>query len=101
MGQRMPAACAEGRSARCTGADLAGAEPAGLFYASFKEGNADGRDTVGRYYNYPSEDLAEGVLSRCRQLELWLNRSQRGQGFDGTAATMMHVVVQKHRVRRR
>jgi hypothetical protein len=30
--------------------------PAGLFYASFKEGDAHGRDTIGRYYNYLLED---------------------------------------------
>ena len=71
-------------------------KPAGLFYASFKEGNADGRDTIGRYYNYPSEDW----LKECyRGAGSWSFRSidrSEGNSFDGTAATMMHVVVQKH-----
>lgn len=71
-------------------------KPAGLFYASFKEGNADGRDTIGRYYNYPSEDW----LKDCyREAGSWSFRSierSNGKGFDGTVATMMHLVVQKH-----
>lgn len=70
-------------------------KPGGLFYASFKEGETDGRDTIGRYYNYPSEDW----LRRCyRDAGSWHFRSlerSEGRGFDGTPATMMHLVVQK------
>jgi SAM-dependent methyltransferase len=73
-------------------------KPAGLFYASYKEGNADGRDTIGRYYNYPSEDW----LRKCYcDAGSWSFRSidrSKGKGFDGTAATMMHLVVQKHAI---
>src|SRR6202023_1201586 len=29
-------------------------KPDGVFYASFKVGDGDGRDALGRYYNYPS-----------------------------------------------
>ena len=28
-------------------------KPEGLFYASYKVGHGDGRDSFGRYYNYP------------------------------------------------
>jgi hypothetical protein len=28
-------------------------KPGGVFYASYKEGNAGGRDTLDRYCNYP------------------------------------------------
>jgi SAM-dependent methyltransferase len=28
-------------------------KPGGLFVASFKAGNGEGRDMFGRYYNYP------------------------------------------------
>ena len=31
-------------------------KPAGYFYASYKIGDADGRDNLGRYYNYPSPE---------------------------------------------
>jgi len=67
----------------------------GLFYASFKEGNVDGRDRLGRYYNYPSESW----LRQCyRAAGHWhfisLDRSE-SMGFDNTRATMMHLVVRK------
>jgi hypothetical protein len=87
----------KGRSARLR--DLQGVlariwralKPAGLFYASFKEGNADGSDTIGRYHNYPSEDW----LKECyRDAGSWsfrsIDRSER-KGFDGADATIMHV----------
>jgi SAM-dependent methyltransferase len=67
----------------------------GQFYASFKEGETDGRDTLGRYYNYPSE----AWLWQCYQAAgrwhfLSLDRSE-GKGFDNRLATMMHLVVRK------
>jgi SAM-dependent methyltransferase len=70
-------------------------KPCGLFYASFKEGEAEGRDTIGRYYNYPSEEW----LRACyRSAGSWDFRSlDRSEiiGFDKEPATMMHLVVRK------
>ncbi len=34
-----------------------------MFYASFKTGDADGRDRLGRYYNYPSPDGFEATYA--------------------------------------
>jgi SAM-dependent methyltransferase len=67
----------------------------GLFYASFKEGETDGRDTLGRYYNYPSEVwLRQCYEAAGRWRILSLDRS-RSQGYDNRPATMMHLVVRK------
>jgi SAM-dependent methyltransferase len=67
----------------------------GLFYASFKEGKTDGRDALGRYYNYPSEEW----LKECyRAVGCWDLRSfERSEvtGFDDKVATMMHMIVRK------
>ena len=71
-------------------------KPGGLFYASFKEGNADGRDTIGRYYNYPSEEWLKDCYRNSGSWSLRSIERSEGKGFDGTAATMMHLVVQKH-----
>lgn len=30
-------------------------KPGGLFHASYKAGQGEGRDTLGRYFNFPSE----------------------------------------------
>ena len=51
-------------SCMCRGDELGGIfarihralKPSGVFYASFKIGEGDGRDSLGRYYNYPSPD---------------------------------------------
>src|ERR1700739_154611 len=37
--------------------------PEGLFYASFKVGEADGRDNLGRYYNYPSPQWLQATYA--------------------------------------
>jgi hypothetical protein len=47
-------------------------KPSGYFYASYKEGDGDGRDTLNRYYNYPSPDCCAPPMqmqangARCR-----------------------------------
>jgi SAM-dependent methyltransferase len=38
-------------------------KPGGHFYASFKAGEEDGRDTLNRYYNYPSSDWLRATYS--------------------------------------
>ena len=52
-------------------------KPGGVFYASFKTGDAEGRDTLNRYYNYPSPDWLRDQLCTCRQLEFAGDRGRR------------------------
>jgi SAM-dependent methyltransferase len=57
--------------------------PGGHFVASFKAGIGEGRDSLGRYYNYPS---AEMLLTYFRVAAEWaaLDLSERdGGGYDG------------------
>ena len=42
-------------------------KPAGVFYASYKVGDGDGRDTLGRYYNYPSPEWLEATYAGAGQ----------------------------------
>src|SRR5579872_2783461 len=35
----------------------------GVFYASYKIGESDGRDSLGRYYNYPSPEWLEATYA--------------------------------------
>src|SRR4051794_16959477 len=95
MGQCLPVARTEGQSARRVGENLGALEVGGLFYASFKEGENDGRDTIGRYYNYPSEDWLRACYCKAGRWSFRPVERSNGKGFDGTPATMMHVVVQK------
>src|SRR5205085_8485805 len=59
----------------------------GTFYASFKEGEADGRDTLGRYYNYPSEEWLRGCYSDSGHWRVCAFDRSAVRGFDDKLAT--------------
>lgn len=69
--------------------------PGGVFYASFKAGEAEGRDRFGRYYNYPSPEWlagAYGVRGWKGQIEI---TSDRGSGYDGLPTDWLYVFATK------
>jgi SAM-dependent methyltransferase len=70
-------------------------KPGGVFYASYKEGETSGRDTLDRYYNYPSQDWLRAIYAEAGS---WSSLSiERGEvrGFDDKIASMLFVVAQK------
>ena len=72
-------------------------KPAGYFFASYKEGDGDGdgRDTLNRYYNYPSQDWLRATYADAGK---WNSLSiERGEviGFDDKMASMLFVVTRK------
>lgn len=70
-------------------------KPGGAFYASFKTGNAEGRDTFDRYYNYPSPDWLRTIYTSAgawRSLEI---ETGEVRGFDNQWATMLSIVARK------
>ncbi|ANW05743.1 class I SAM-dependent methyltransferase [Bradyrhizobium icense] len=72
-------------------------KPGGMFYASYKEGDAAGRDTLERYYNYPSQEWLRAIYAEAGK---WGSLSiERGEvkGFDDKMASMLFVVAQKGR----
>ncbi|MEN3347558.1 MAG: hypothetical protein V7632_1193 [Bradyrhizobium sp.] len=70
-------------------------KPGGLFYASYKIGHDDGRDSIGRYCNYPSPGwLASTYVSSGAWTELSRDTSEI-KSFDEAPATMLHIVVRK------
>jgi SAM-dependent methyltransferase len=69
--------------------------PSGLFYASYKMGEGDGRDSLGRYYNYASPEWLEAIYASAGP---WITLSSDRnviQSFDETPANMLHLVVRK------
>src|SRR2546421_241408 len=40
-------------------------KPGGTFYASYKTGDAEGRDTLDRYYNYPTADWLRATYTEA------------------------------------
>jgi SAM-dependent methyltransferase len=70
-------------------------KPAGHFYASFKAGEADGRDTLNRYYNYPSPDWLRTNYSSAGSWRSLSIETGKVRGFDNEWAAMLFVVAQK------
>jgi SAM-dependent methyltransferase len=70
-------------------------KPGGVFYASFKTGDAEGRDTLNRYYNYPSPEWLRETYAGAgnwRSLEI---ESGEVIGFDNKWAPMLFVMARK------
>jgi SAM-dependent methyltransferase len=70
-------------------------KPAGHFYASFKAGAADGRDTLNRYYNYPSPDWLRANYSDAGSWSSLSIETGEVRGFDDQLAAMLFVVARK------
>ena len=70
-------------------------KPSGVFYASYKMGEVDGRDSLGRYYSYVSPDWLEATYASAGA---WITLSSETsviQSFDQTPANMLNLVVRK------
>jgi SAM-dependent methyltransferase len=67
----------------------------GRFYASYKLGDGGGRDSLGRYYNFPSrEKLTATYAAAGEWASLAMEEGQSG-GFDGVPRTFLLVTVVK------
>ena len=67
----------------------------GFFYASYKEGDAGGRDTLNRYYNYPSQDWLRATYAEAGNWNSLAIERGEVKGFDDKMASMLFVVAQK------
>ena len=70
-------------------------KPEGDFFASYKEGDGDGRDTLNRYYNYPSQDWLRATYADGGNWRSLSIDSGEVKGFDDKMAPMLFVVAQK------
>ncbi|MGO4569963.1 class I SAM-dependent methyltransferase [Rhizobium sp. 2YAF20] len=64
----------------------------GVFYASFKAGDADGRDQFDRYYNYPSESWLRGIYAAFPWESVSIEAG-RGSGYDQKPTDWLHVTA--------
>ena len=69
----------------------------GVFYASYKEGDGDGRDTLNRHYNYPSPDWLRATYSEAGNWNSLSIETGEVIGFDDKMAKMLIVVAGKGR----
>ena len=70
-------------------------KPGGYFYASFKTGDAEGRDTLNRYYNYPSPDWLRTTYAEAGRWDSLSIETGEVRGFDNEQAAMLFVVARK------
>ncbi|MDR3485374.1 MAG: class I SAM-dependent methyltransferase [Bradyrhizobium sp.] len=69
--------------------------PAGYFYASYKTGDAAGRDTLNRYYNYPSPDWLRANYANAGTWSSLSIETGEVTGFDGKRAAMLFLTARK------
>jgi SAM-dependent methyltransferase len=68
----------------------------GVFYASYKIGHGDGgRDSLGRYYNYPSPEWLESAYAASGVWQTLKSDTSEIKSFDEAPATVLHIVVRK------
>jgi hypothetical protein len=70
-------------------------KPGGTFFASYKEGEAGGRDTLDRYYNYPSQDWLRATYAEAGDWSALSMERGEVKGFDNEMAAMLFVVARK------
>jgi len=70
-------------------------KPGGVFYASFKIGEGDGRDKLRRYYNYPSPQWLDATYAAAGPWRPLKSDTSDIKSFDEAPATMLHLLVRK------
>jgi SAM-dependent methyltransferase len=71
-------------------------KPGGAFYASYKKGDNDGRDTLDRYYNYPTEDWLRATYAEAGAWNDLSIETGEVRGFDDAMAEMFFVLARKN-----
>jgi SAM-dependent methyltransferase len=70
-------------------------KPAGAFYASCKAGEGEARDTLDRYYNYPTEDWLRATYAQGGEWTDLSIETGKVSGFDDAMAEMFFVLARK------
>jgi SAM-dependent methyltransferase len=68
----------------------------GHFYASYKTGDVEGRDTLNRYYNYPSPEWLRTIYTSAGNWSSLEIETGEVIGFDKKWAPMLFVVASKN-----
>ena len=66
----------------------------GVFVASFKAGGGDGRDSMGRYYNYPSAEALRAVYRTAGWTDMALETTM-GSGFDSLPSEWLWMTARR------
>lgn len=69
--------------------------PGGWHFASYKLGTAEGRDALGRFYNFPDADWLAECYSPAAGWQIAETRRYRTGGFDKVERDWIDLTVQK------
>ena len=69
--------------------------PGGIFAASFKGGDAEGRDRFGRYFNFPDREWLETSCQSAAQWKSLEVEESMGSGYDGVVTPWYVVWARK------
>lgn len=69
--------------------------PGGWHFASYKLGEAEGRDTLGRFYNFPSADLLTEQYGAFPGWSIVETRRYMAGGFDNVERDWIDLIVRK------
>ncbi len=69
--------------------------PSGIFHASYKAGEGEGRDSLGRYYNFPTRAALEAAYQQAGPWSRFTIEEAEGGGYDGVARTWLLVAAVK------
>jgi SAM-dependent methyltransferase len=70
-------------------------KPGALFHAGYKAGAGEGRDGLGRYYNFPDRDGLAAAYAKAGEWAGLVMESSRGKGYDGVETPWLHVQARK------
>jgi SAM-dependent methyltransferase len=73
-------------------------KPNGLLFATFKGGGHEGRDTLGRYYNYLDASEVRALIEAAGAWTSIALTEGRGKGYDGTETPWTEVWAEKKSV---
>lgn len=69
--------------------------PGGWFFASYKLGKAEGRDSLGRFYNFPSADWLAAQYETIAGWHIAETRCYMAGGFDNVERDWIDLTVRK------
>jgi SAM-dependent methyltransferase len=69
--------------------------PGGLHYASYKSGGVEGRDRLGRYFNYLTLEEARSAYVASGQWSLRWTEELMGEGYDGGTGPWVAIIAQR------
>jgi len=70
-------------------------KPGGLLVASFKAGTGEGRDSLGRYYNYPDRSTLEAHVRAAADWHSLDIAESAGSGYDNRPTTWLWLTARK------